>query len=111
MKDFYNVLDIDPETDKEEIRKAYVQLAHLYHPDLSKAPDARERFEEINQAYSILSNDDLRFYYDLYIRDAQEITHQQKPLTWWKRYELAVSTGILALGILVCIALFMVSVS
>jgi DnaJ-class molecular chaperone len=47
-KDFYSVLDIDPETDKEDIRLAYIQLARRYHPDLSKAPDARERFEEIN---------------------------------------------------------------
>jgi DnaJ-class molecular chaperone len=36
-KDFYSVLDIDPETDKEDIRLAYIQLARRYHPDVSKA--------------------------------------------------------------------------
>jgi DnaJ-class molecular chaperone len=73
-KDFYSVLDI---ADKEEIRKAYLQLARLYHPDVSKAPDARERFEEINQAYSILSDDDSRFFYNLYFKGAQEISCRQ----------------------------------
>jgi DnaJ-class molecular chaperone len=73
-KDFYSVLDIDPEMEKEEIRKAYLQLALRYHPDMSKAPDARERFEEINQAYSILSDDDSRFFYNLYFKGAHEIS-------------------------------------
>jgi curved DNA-binding protein CbpA len=57
-KDFYSVLDIEPDTDKKEIRQAYVQLARQYHPDVNKEPDARERFEEINMAYKILSDDE-----------------------------------------------------
>ena len=104
-KDFYSVLDIDPETDKEEIRKAYLQLARLYHPDVSKAPDARERFEEINHAYSILSDDELRFSYNLYFTGAQEISYRHQPLTWWKRYELALSIIIFAFGIVMWMAL------
>ena len=40
-KDFYGILDIDPETDKEDIRLAYIQLARRYHPDVSKALIAR----------------------------------------------------------------------
>jgi DnaJ-class molecular chaperone len=61
-KDLYSVLDIDPDTNKKEIRKAYVQLARQYHPDVSKEPDARERFEEINLAYKILSDEETRLY-------------------------------------------------
>ncbi|HEY5139704.1 MAG TPA: DnaJ domain-containing protein [Methylococcales bacterium] len=43
-KDFYSVLDIDPETEteteKEDIRLAYIHIARRYHPDLSKDPIA-----------------------------------------------------------------------
>jgi curved DNA-binding protein len=106
-KDFYSVLDIDPETDKEEIRQAYVHLARQYHPDVSKDPDARERFEEINLAYKVLSDDENRIFYNLYYKGAQHVSDCQEPLTWWQRYELAVSKSILVLGSLVWMGLWL----
>jgi DnaJ-class molecular chaperone len=106
-KDFYGVLDIAPETEKEEIRKAYLQLARQYHPDLNKNPDARERFEEINQAYTILSDDESRFIYNLYYKGAQDFSTYQELTPWWKRYELALSLSILALGTFIWIGLLL----
>lgn len=48
-----------------EIKKAYFTLAKKYHPDLNKAPDAKERFTEISEAYDTLSDENKRRQYDL----------------------------------------------
>lgn len=98
-KDFYSVLNVDPETNKEEIRQAYIKLALQYHPDVSKDADARERFEEIKLAYTVLSDDETRIIYNLYYRSAQNDSSYQELPPWWKRYAIAVSVSILALGI------------
>jgi DnaJ-class molecular chaperone len=110
-KDFYSILDIDPETDKKEIRRAYIKLARRYHPDVAKEPDAGDRFQEINQAYSILSDDESRFIYNLYYKGAQDIYNHQELLPWWKRYELAMSISILMLGVLMWIGVLVWLVS
>jgi DnaJ-class molecular chaperone len=104
-KDFYSVLDIDPETDKEDIRKAYLRLARQYHPDLNKDAAARDRFEEINMAYRILSDDESRVFYNLFYQGAQNFSTYQELSSWWKRYELALSLSILALGTFMWIGL------
>ena len=51
------VLGVTEETDEKELRKAYRKLARKYHPD--KNPTGREMFEKIQQAYDILSKNDL----------------------------------------------------
>jgi molecular chaperone DnaJ len=48
----------------DEIKSAFRQLARKYHPDVNKAPDAEERFKEINEAYSVLSDEQKRAAYD-----------------------------------------------
>lgn len=63
-KDYYNILGVDKKASKEEIKKAFRSLAHKYHPD-KKGGDA-ERFKEVNEAYSILSDDQKRAQYDTY---------------------------------------------
>ncbi len=60
-KDYYKSLGIARNATKDEIKKAYRELAHKYHPD--KGGDG-ERFKEINEAYSVLSNDEKRSQYD-----------------------------------------------
>ncbi len=65
-KDYYQILGIDKKANKEEIKKAFRNLAHKYHPD-KKTGDA-EKFKEINEAYSVLSDDRKRAEYDAYGR-------------------------------------------
>jgi len=64
MKDYYNILGIDKKASKDEIKKAFRTLAHKYHPD-KKGGDA-EKFKEINEAYTVLSDDQKRAQYDTY---------------------------------------------
>ena len=54
-KDYYKVLGLGKRASKEDIRKAYRKLALIYHPDRNHAPEAEEKFKEINQAYRILT--------------------------------------------------------
>lgn len=57
MKDYYSILQIKPEATKEEIKAAYRRLAKKYHPDVNGgAPWAEERFKELQEAYSVLSD-------------------------------------------------------
>jgi len=61
-KDYYELLGIDKKADKEEVKKAFRVLAHKYHPD-KKGGDA-EKFKEVSEAYSVLSDDAKRKQYD-----------------------------------------------
>jgi Ca-activated chloride channel family protein len=63
-KDHYAILEISHTATAEEIKKAYRLMARRYHPDTSDAPDAAERFNDIQTAYEILSNERLRASYD-----------------------------------------------
>jgi hypothetical protein len=103
-KDFYSVLDIPPGTSKEEIRQAYLRLARRYHPDVNDDPRSRERFEEINQAYTILSDDEARIFYNLYREGAEEddlgvwssneYYPEAPPLAWWQRNTSTLGVGL-----------------
>ena len=63
-RDYYQVLGIGRGASKDDIRKAYRQLARQYHPDVNKSPDATDRFKEINEAYEVLSDQEKRAVYD-----------------------------------------------
>ena len=61
---FYDILDISPTATKNDIKRAYHKLAVLHHPDKSKELNSTEKFQEIQAAYEILSDDVKRKEYD-----------------------------------------------
>jgi molecular chaperone DnaJ len=63
-RDYYEVLGVSQDASDREIRSAYRKLARKYHPDVSDEPDAHERFQEIGQAYAVLSDAERRARYD-----------------------------------------------
>lgn len=63
-RDYYEVLGVGRDASADEIRKAYRALAKKYHPDINKAPDAEQKFKEVQEAYDILSDDSKRKTYD-----------------------------------------------
>jgi len=64
MKDPYRTLGVPRSADADTIRKAFKKLARKYHPDVSKDPDADERFKEINSAYGIVGDEKKRKDWD-----------------------------------------------
>lgn len=65
-KDYYEILGVDKKASKEEVKKAFHKLAHKFHPD-KKEGDA-DKFKEVSEAYSVLSDDKKRAEYDSYGR-------------------------------------------
>src|SRR5699024_11453052 len=64
-KRYYNeILEIDRNASKDEIKKAYRKLARKYHPDVSKEENAEDKFKEAKEAYEVLNDDQKRAQYD-----------------------------------------------
>ncbi len=63
-RDYYEILGVPKSASGDELKSAFRGLARQYHPDVSDAPDAEERFKEINEAYAVLSNQEKRAAYD-----------------------------------------------
>lgn len=63
-KDYYAILGVERTASEADIKKAYRRLAHKYHPDVSKQPDAEERFKEVAEAYQTLKDGEKRAAYD-----------------------------------------------
>lgn len=64
IKDFYEILGVQKTADDNEIKKAYRKLALKFHPDKNHAPQAKEAFMKVGQAYDCLTNKDKRSFYD-----------------------------------------------
>ena len=63
-KDYYEILGVKRDATEAEIKSAYRKLARKYHPDVNKAPDAAEKFKDINEANEVLSDKNKRARYD-----------------------------------------------
>lgn len=62
--DHYAALGLAANASLADIKKAYRQKAAFYHPDRNDAPDAAQRFAQVQKAYEVLSDDEARQAYD-----------------------------------------------
>lgn len=64
-EDLYDILGVDEDASQKEIKKAYRKLARKHHPDRNpEDSNAEETFKKIQQAYSVLSDEEKRQQYD-----------------------------------------------
>jgi len=78
-KDYYATLGVSKNASDDEIKKAFKKLARKHHPDVSKDPGAEEKFKEINEAYTVLSDPEKRRFYDQYGSAAGDRNWQGPP--------------------------------
>lgn len=65
-RDYYDVLGVSRDASEDDIKHAYRELSKKWHPDVNKAPDAEQKFKEINEAYEVLGDKQKRAQYDQY---------------------------------------------
>ena len=67
--DYYEILGLESDASKKDIKSAYRHLAMRWHPDRNQSPNATDKMKLINEAYLILYDEEARARYDIqYIR-------------------------------------------
>ncbi len=82
-KDYYEILGVKKEDDKETIKKAYKKLALKYHPDRApedKKQEYEQKFKEISEAYAVLSDDSKKNKYDTYGHEGFDRQYSQEDI-------------------------------
>jgi len=84
-KDYYSVLGVDRNASADDIKRAYRKLARKYHPDVSKEPNAEEKFKEVAEAYETLKDPEKRAAFDQ-LGSFQPGQDFRPPPDWWKQF-------------------------
>lgn len=77
--DYYSVLGVARDAGPDDIKRAYRRLARKYHPDVSDAEDAHQRFQEVSEAYQVLKDEESRALYDQYGEHWKQVAEGAPP--------------------------------
>lgn len=90
-QDYYKILDVSRHASLDEIKKSYRKLARKYHPDVSKEPNAEEKFKQVKEAYEVLKDPEKRKAYDQLGSNWREGQGFKPPPGW--QYQQQASAG------------------
>ena len=85
-KDYYKILGVERNAGEDDIKKAYRKLARKYHPDVSKEANAKERFQEVSEAYETLRDKEKRAAYDSLGSGFRQGQDFRPPPDWFDRF-------------------------
>ena len=63
-QDYYQVLGVSRDVGQDDLKRAYRRMARKFHPDVNQEAGSEDKFKEINQAYEVLSEPEMRARYD-----------------------------------------------
>ncbi|WP_438971231.1 DnaJ C-terminal domain-containing protein [Methylophaga sp.] len=81
-KDYYKILGVPRDASQDDIKKAYRKLARKYHPDVSKEPNAEDKFKELGEAYEVLRDKQKRAQYNQFGSDYRHGQSFNPPPGW-----------------------------
>jgi len=85
-EDYYKLLGVSKDADNRDIRKAFKKLALKLHPDKNREENAHEKFLEINKAYEVLKDEELRKKYDLHGEESTDNNNSRNKYQSWNYY-------------------------
>lgn len=83
FQDYYKVLGVSRDADEQTIKKAYRKLARQYHPDMNPDDDdAKQKFQQVNEAHEVLSDPEKRKKYDRFGKDWERVQQAGGDFDW-----------------------------